>query len=335
MRPAMRAAVRLLTLLGLLAGEAAASDRPRVAILEVALGGDAAPALRARIEKSLDGGLYAAGYEVIPEREVAAKLRRARSLAGCTSTTCLLRIGDLVGAQRFVRARVRAAAGAYDVELELLAADAEGGLVRRLERGCQACNAREANDLVSRAVVELMTPPAPEPPRPVRVAVTSRPAGAEVKVDGQVVGVSPVEVEVAPGEHAFEAGGVAGHGVATRQVAVEGQAAEVLLELVPVAPAPRDEPRGARFGSWKWAAAGGAVAAVGAGVTLLALDGQETDCLAGQPCRSEYDTLAGGLALTAVGVGLGALATWMFIADQPVVVAPRNGGVAVVVVGSF
>lgn len=334
MRPAMRP---LLALSIFVAATAAAAERPRVAVLEVAIGGDAPPALRTQVEKSLEGGLYAAGFEVVPSREVAARLRRARSLAGCTSTTCLARIGDLVGARRFVRARVAASGGAYDVELELLAPDVEGGVVQRVERTCAVCTLREANDLVSRSVVELVNPPRPEAPPPVKVAVRTSPEGATVSVDGTLVGRAPVELELEPGEHNFEATGPEGYAPLARRETVGGERADVHLELPRVAPPPpaAPPPRASRFGAWKWAAAGGAVAALAAGVALVALDGKGTDCSAGRPCKSEYTTLAPGLVAGGVGVGLGALAAWMFLSDAPVVVAPERGGVAVVVRGRF
>ena len=75
----MKRALTLLALtLSALAGQAA-EKRERIAVLEVALEGDAPPELRARISASLDGGLYAAGWEVVSRDEVAGKLRNARS----------------------------------------------------------------------------------------------------------------------------------------------------------------------------------------------------------------------------------------------------------------
>ena len=87
-----------------LATPALAGERPRVALLELQIEGDAPPEVRAELEKNLAGGLYLAGFEVVRLAEVQKKLRAAPELAGCTSTNCLERIGSLVNARRFARA---------------------------------------------------------------------------------------------------------------------------------------------------------------------------------------------------------------------------------------
>src|SRR5262245_19318757 len=92
----------------------------KVAVLDVVIEGDAGPELRAQMERSRAGGLSAAEHEVIGRDAVARKLQTARDLASCVSTTCLERIGKLVGAERFVRARIDASGSSYTIELLLL-----------------------------------------------------------------------------------------------------------------------------------------------------------------------------------------------------------------------
>jgi len=294
----------------------AAEKRERIAVLEVAIEGDAPPELRAQIGKSVDAGLRAAGLEVVARDEVAGKLRNARSLVGCFSTTCLARIGNVVGAKRFLRARVEASGAAYTLELELLAADAPGGLVERVERNCPVCTLREVTDLAGKAAVELVNGRTTA-----HVSIDTQPPGAQVSIDGVVAGDAPVETDLDAGAHDFRATLPRGYRPAdARRQLVPGERAEVLLELAPEpvlpAPAPRPVETASRFGAWKWAAAGGAVALVAGGVALLALDGGTTDCSAGTPCKSLYDTKTAGIAALVGGAALGGLSAYLFLNDR-------------------
>jgi hypothetical protein len=313
--------MRRQVVLALLLVASTASARSRVAVLELAIEGDAEPELRGQLERSIDGGLASAGFDVVTRDEVAAKLRGSRALVGCTSTACLGRIGALVNATRFVKARIEAAGAAYTIELDLLGADAPGGLVQRLERSCPVCTLREVNDLTSRAVVELATGKAP-PARAVKITIDSRPAGASVTCDGSLLGVAPVEVELEPGEHVCRATLPAGYRAAEQRETVAPDMPErVVLTLepeaaaAPVAARVVDRPPG-RFGPWKWAAAGGAAAALAGGIALLALDGDGVDCAPGAACRSLYSTKGPGVALVIAGAALGTAATWMFLNDR-------------------
>lgn len=318
----MRRALALQALIFTALAVQAAEKRERIAVLEVALEGDAPPELRAQIGKSIDAGLRASGLDVVGRDEVAGKLRNARSLVGCVSTTCLARIGNVVGAKRFLRARLEASGAAYTLELELLAADAPGGLVERVERACPVCTLREVTDLAGKAAVNLVNGRTTA-----HVSIDTQPPGAQVSVDGVVAGEAPLETDLDAGAHDFRATLPRGYRPAdARRQVVPGERAEILLTLAPEpillpAPAPRPVETASRYGAWKWAAAGGAVALVAGGVVLLALDGGTTDCGAGMPCKSLYDTKAAGIAALAGGAALGGLAAYLFLNDRVAVAA--------------
>lgn len=327
----------------LAASPVSAEERTRVAVLDLLIEGDAPAELRQQLDRSLAGGLYAAGFEVVARADVAAKLRGAPELVGCTTTTCLEKVGTLVGARRFVRARVEASGASYTIELTLLGADVEGAVVRRAERSCAVCTISEANDAMSQAAADLGARVAA--PTKVKVLLKSDPPGAQLEVDGEAVGVTPVTVELVPGEHAYRAERSDGGGVVEGRFAAEakpdGSPVEVAIGLAAVTPVEPAPPRASRFRVWKWASAGGAAAALVTGVTLIAIDGNGVDCESGAlQCPSVRDTMAGGVALTAVGVGLGGLAAWMFMHDGPpaaaataegrsAAVVPLRGGAAV------
>jgi hypothetical protein len=307
-------------LVAALGAAAAAETRPRVAVLELAIEGDAEPELRPQLLLRLEGAVRGAGFDVVGRDEVAAKLRTSRALVGCTSTACLARVGALVNAKRFIKARVEASGAAFTIELELLGADAPGGQIRRLERACPVCTLSEVNDRVGRAVVELITGRQPEL-RAVKLVVDTRPAGASVSCDDSLLGIAPVEVELEPGEHLCRATLPVGYLPAERrEVVAPDSPARIVLTLeaeasrAPVAVAEAQPTR--RYGTWKWVAAGGAGAAVVGGVTLLAIDGHGVDCAPGATCRSVYSTRDAGIALVAAGAALGALAAWLFLSDR-------------------
>lgn len=94
------------------------------------------------------------------------------------------------------------------------------------------------------------------------LTVTTTPPGADVLVDGQPVGVSPVELELPPGPHEVRVS-LDGHADAARELAVvAGRSYQLELTLAPLAPPrPRDRRRRASITSrwWFWTAAGAVV----------------------------------------------------------------------------
>lgn len=68
---------------------------------------------------------------------------------------------------------------------------------------------------------------------------------------------------------------------------------------------------------WKWAAAGGAVAGLGAGLGLLVLDGNCTTSPPVGKCPDVYDLKLAGYVSLGAGAALGAVATWLWLRDRP------------------
>jgi hypothetical protein len=342
----MRRALALVIVGGALAAGAApvhAGGKPRVAVLEIRIEGDAAPQLRDQLDKSLAGGLFKAGWEVVTRTQVARKLESSPELVGCTTTTCLEEIGEMVGTSRFVRVRVSATGAAYTVEIELLAADVATGPIARMDKSCAPCTFDEANEMMSNAAAQLREGAGDK----VMVQVSSEPAGAVIELDGKALGVAPLEIEMLPGDHVFRAK-LAGRADAlvtasvSRQPSGDAQIVALTLPDAPVGavepPAPGggpghgDEPapRGGPYRVWKWVAVGGGVAALVAGLWLIGVDGDGIDCPARGECPYTRDTALSGTLLTVAGVGLGGVATWMFLTDKPpessVTARPVAGG---------
>ena len=308
----------------LLAASSAWGQRPKVAILDVSVAGDAPAEIRGKMEKSLAGGLYAAGFDVVRRDDVRRKLRAARELEGCTTPTCLAKVEALVGAGQFVRGRVETEGASYTIALELYAAEAAGGLVRRQEKSCTPCTLAEANEIMSGLASTIFVEPKPAK---VALAVDSSPPGAAIRVDGVAAGNAPVSIEVDPGDRVVRAE-LPGRAPVEQKVTVD-----------PAAPPPPPVPEApaGRYGAWKWVTAGGAAAAMAGGVALIAINGSLTDCPAVGICKSKYDTLLPGLALVGAGLALGGLAVYFILDDKPAAAAlvPLPGGAGAVVRGRF
>ena len=152
----MRRCLVLALLLCAAAPAAAQAPRERVALLDVSVSGDAPRELMTALVTSLGGGMYAAGWEQVPPKEVDAALASAPGLAGCVTPTCLEQLASKLGsAKLFMRARVSAAGSTYSIELDLLAPSAAGGLIAHVEQRCEVCTLPELNEAMSQAAVQL------------------------------------------------------------------------------------------------------------------------------------------------------------------------------------
>jgi hypothetical protein len=309
--------------------------RPKIGVLEIIIEGDAPAELRKQLDRSFAGGLYAAGYEVVPRDQVQKALKKTPELVGCLTTTCLARVSDVVGTRLFARARVTANGAAYTVELELLSVDDASGPIGRVEKTCPVCTIDEANELLSKAAMELR--PGHKDPR------GGEGAGGDGAPRAPTAGAGTGSGG-ATGAGATGAGvtgaGATGSGAAGGEVADGGGRGQ--------GPGAGGDDAGLarpRWRTWKWATAGGAGVALIAGVWLIVIDGDGTDCPSmpvGSICKNVYDTTTGGVLLTLTGVGLAGAATWMWIDDrkrerglESVGLAPLPGGVGLVARGHF
>ena len=87
--------------------------------------------------------------------------------------------------------------------------------------------------------------------------------------------------------------------------------------VIATAQAGRSGARSSHNSVWKWAATAGAVSALGAGVTLLVLDGSCTeDPPRGQVCPDLRDLSTAGYITLGAGVALGAVATLLWLGER-------------------
>jgi hypothetical protein len=288
-------------------------------------------AARAFFLSGVQDGVESTGSGLVAANTVAAAMKERPDLARCEDDRCLLSLARATQAQAVVLAQVTKETvrgererSKYKVRLRLY--DAESADFTSVEEeGCTRCTEPELQALlraVTKRLIERERHPETAP-----LEVFSTPPEAEVRIDGRLLGLSPLNQSVAVGAHHL----------AVEKRGLQAAAADVTLEAgktwrvtvtwdpagaakveqgpppppVAVAPPPTPAPvliLPPPIAPWYRRADGfvGAgllvltVGEVATGIALLAINGNPADCLApphdGQHCPSRYSTLGGGIA---------------------------------------
>jgi hypothetical protein len=155
---------------------------------------------------------------------------------------------------------------------------------------------------------------------------------------GRVVRSAMVVLEPAPAPAALAALGR--FLVAGEPAAAEAKIAVIIHEAgAPTEPPPDPVARARRLRILGWSLGGVGVAALAAGIALLAVHGQGVDCPSspGAECRSTRNTLAPGVVAAGLGAALattGGILVYRFRAGRAAV-AVRTSGAAVALTGEF
>ncbi len=146
------------------------------------------------------------------------------------------------------------------------------------------------------------------------INVSSTPQGATVLVDGEPVGVTPLSLEVSPGEHTVVVRSE-GYADQERRVVVEaGDNEPIESTLDPTGPGRKrgmdDERRARMLRIMGWTGIGLGAASLASGIALIAIDerpveftrcsGDDVD--AAGNCRFRHQTLGGGVLMSVLGV---------------------------------
>lgn len=241
------------------------ATRPRVGVDAIAFEADIPEPDQAMLTRRFHEGIQRAGFEAEP------------------------------GANPRVTTTVARDQGDYRVQVALVRGDTP---LVSVEDTCELCGIEELGDLLAamggqlRRQHDLVAQPAV-------VRIETQPPGAQVRIDGEPVGQTPLEVTVQSGPHEI-AVSKPGHRTERRRVDARAGTRDHYSFVLR---------RGIRaWLPWTFMAAG--LVGTAAGATLIALDGDEiqSDCNADTAgnCQFVRDTLAGGITLTALGVGLAA-----------------------------
>jgi hypothetical protein len=257
------------------------------------------------------------------ERTLSVAIEQAHGEAtqlrapSCTQLECLQEPAAQAKLEVVVMPRVSKEGRDYRVELVAYAV-ADKTMLARVEGGCSVCGQKELLDVIPAEVVELhakLSAALAARHEAPRLAVDGVPGGATLTLDGEDLGVSPMAIEVAPGEHQLQIAAPGHHAQIHRWVAAAGVEELLSYELTPRRAS--HEGRGLRIGGGLAVALG--LAGAGTGVVLLVLDGRQhgptcsPDLLdVNGACPHLYGTATAGyislgLGLAAIGVGTGLL----------------------------
>ena len=301
-------------------------------------------AIGAQFDISLRKALSAKGT-LVGAAQTTAGLRAAgaKSDGICDTDACGAKLATETKSRFVVSAKVASADEIYNVSLSIFDASRKERLV--VNGVCELCTAGEVNGTIATAVGRLdkaLNKPeqAPEPiavkPKTQTLEIKSRPEGAQIFVDGKLMGVSPKSVALLPGQHAIE---LRKDGFVTVRntviisdratsyapvlkavpapvvVAAPPTAAPVVTPPVitpPVVTPPMVKPPigragiqpSGRYNTAAWGMMLGGAVLAGVGTWLIVLDGEVTcdDGRGRTTCPNVYNTKGVGIA----GLGIGA-----------------------------
>jgi hypothetical protein len=279
------------------AARPAASDS-KLAVLPLALTGSQDETAGPRLFKHLQEGLARGAFTVVDAAEV-----ERLAPAGCSEARCLGALRKQAGATFVLRGAITVDDRDYLVRLELLATK-DGAVLASSEERCDLCGLAEVGALVEAQGALLRRKLEDLIQGPPRLAVVTRPAGALVLVDNELIGTTPLEQNLLDGEHVV-------------RVMLDGYVDdERKVELVPGVRESlevdlRREPKIARYRTAGWATLFTGIPTAVTGITLLALDdqparsrctGEDRDMFGN--CRFLFDTDWGGAFAFAAGAAL-------------------------------
>lgn len=274
--------------LGMVLGPAEPSPAPAVSTLRLAVPTDISRPDRKALRARFKAGITRAGFE----RRAAPADANA-----CADAECYRRVAEATDVELFVGGTIERRGPDHAIELFVIAADT-GEIVAAVDGLCEICGIDELGDMVGSLATRLR-PALENNTLPTLLIVDSEPSGAEVWVDEQKIGTTPLQAKISPGPHTLE---VIKRGRRTEHVEVSarpGVRESFSFRLARTTAAPTWLP---------WTAMAAGVGSLGAGIGLLVIDEQpiERECNADADgnCEFLYDTVNGGVALTVVGVAL-------------------------------
>jgi hypothetical protein len=258
------------------------------AVAALTFAGEVSEGLREALVKRLGAGLRASGLPV------------AGQLSCDHGQACLHGAWVKLGTRYVAGGRVSGADREFEIALWL--ADAPTGKVlARVVQRCEICGLQAVADKMELAASALRAKLAAARQAPGRLLVESDPPGAAIVIDGRTVGPAPRELLLQPGRHRVRLRREGYLPVERSISAVSGQQDRLRLHLIA---APRPSRRPLKVAGWVGGGAG--LAALVAGIALLAVDGNQADCggeqqVRGGQCPSVIDSAAGGWTLVSLG----------------------------------
>jgi hypothetical protein len=295
-----------------------AANAERLAIVRFEVNGNVPPALRRALGDRLIEGLTAVSFEVLrppPDSESPVFDREGEA---CRDEACYRRVAKGAKVSYLVAAQISERQKSFEITLELLSARS-GSVVGTNRERCEICGVAEVGEKMSLAASTLRARLEALARSPARFVIRTRPSGAQVWIDGNPVGATPLDLSLPAGERTMVIERE-GFKPLKRTFSVTRGVDEALdLDLVQL-------PTKFPFRAAGWAAVGTGVALAAGGIYLLSLNGGEVSCNDNERdmfsnCPRVYRTTAAGasmLGASAVVATLGGV--WLYLAQ------PASGG---------
>lgn len=302
------------------AGSTAAPDpsAPKLAIAPIGLDGTGDPLLAQQLEQDLRGGMQRGRLQVLDAADVARVAGGA-----CGDAACVERLQKELGAAFVLRTRVAVVDRDYTLRLELVSTK-NRETAAESERVCELCGLAELRALTADQAARLLASLDALAKPPPGLEVTTRPPGALVFIDEQLVGVSPVERTLLEGKHVVR---VMSEGYVPEErpvVAVAGVRDNLQIDL-------RRTPETLKLRSAGWGLLGAGVPLAIGAVALLALDGRPFKGLCEDEyidykgnCRYVFNTDWGGAGLLAAGTLLATAGAMLLLRTRDRTRAPKK-----------
>jgi len=288
----------------------ARSAPTQVAVLPVEIEGELDPEIRSQINERVTQELENEAYLLVPYSPPGGR---------CADHRCIHEAAGSANARYVVVPAVGTTSHDYGIAVRLY--DFSGQLAVTKESTCEICSHEEVVSAIGAQAQQLVEPlvrlvekpygdrgqESREDTGPAELWLQTLPSGASVRVDGNLVGKTPLRLEVEPGLRNLEVSlrGYLPHKQTIRTV--RGSTAELRLDL---AESQDNQNRAMKISAIVLAAAG--IPALAAGITLLVLDERpyKPTCSLNNldyegNCRYQYDTLTSGAVLTSLGLAGG------------------------------
>ena len=240
------------------ASAASTAKPPKAAILPLVVEGELPDADRETLTTELVEGLQRGNFDIVTPDEVAA-------VAGgdCSKPGCMKKISAETGATHIVRAKLEVVDRDYTVSVELYDGS-DGSPVVSSSDGCEICGVVDVGGLIQTQAATLRTKLDALASGPAAVVISSDPEGAEVTLDGEAFGTTPLDKPIVPGDHVIRVSKEGYIAVQEKRTFVEGARESLDYEL-------EKTPNRLPKRPWGWASLGVGVLAVGGAFALMPL----------------------------------------------------------------
>jgi hypothetical protein len=274
----------------------------RVAVVRLDVDGNVPETVRARFAQRVVDGLAAARFEVLAGDRLQKRLQAIGGRA-CDHPSCYPATARDLGVGYLVSGAIGEQAKTYDIKLDLYNGRT-GALLASVHERCETCGLEDAVEKVNLVASALRTRLEAVTRMPARFVIRSKPPAAQAQIDGKPIGTTPLDLELASGEHQLSLRAAAHEPLHRTFVVVSGVDETLDLDLV-------REPTLFPYRGIGWAGLTVGGVAIASGIAALAVDGKQIACP-----RSQQDGMGhcprvrstGVLGAVLLGVGSAAAA---------------------------